>query len=71
MKDDHEDDRKELEINLQTAMEKSACAPNLPISCHILSMVLSEVWRVLALATIDNKKIHQKRHLRALFLPHT
>jgi hypothetical protein len=70
MTDDHEDDHKELAINLQWPW-KSARSMNLPIRCHILSMVLSEVWRVPELATIDDKKIHQKRHVRALFLPNT
>ena len=70
MKDDHEDDHKELAVNLQTAIEK-ACAQNLPTSCHILSMALSEVWRLQSLVSINDKKIHHKRRMRALFLPQT
>jgi len=46
MKDDHEDDHKELPINLQAAIAKARVRLSLPTSCHILSMVLSEVWRI-------------------------
>ena len=71
MKDDHEGDHKELAINLQVAIAKSARALNLPTSCHILSMAPSEVWRVPDHVGIEDKKIHQKRRARALFLPRT
>ena len=71
MKDDHEDDHEERAINLQTAIAKRARALNLPASCHILSMAWSEVWRVPGHVGINDNKIHQKRRVRALFLPRT
>jgi len=34
-------------------------------------MALSEVWRLQSLVSINDKKIHHKRRMRALFLPQT
>ena len=71
MKDDHDDDHKELAINLRTTVAKIARTLNLPASRHILSMALSGLWRIPGRVGTGDEKIHQKRRARALFLPRT
>ena len=70
MKDDH-DDHEELGDQPADGRRETARTLNLPTSCHILSMALSEVWCVPRRVGVDDKKIHQKRRGRALFLPRT
>jgi hypothetical protein len=67
MKDDHEEDHKELAINLQTAMEKTRVHRTYLSAAIPCQWSRSEVWR----RYYDDEKIHQKCHARALFLPHT
>jgi hypothetical protein len=63
MKDDHDDDHKELAINLRTAVAKSRVT--------YLSAAISCQWLCPKFGAfrINDKKIHQKRRMRALFLP--